>query len=295
MQIYEMKLSELQESTLIEGENGILSKKGRGFHFPSSFAVDNLPHLIWSDDYLCDPSYRVKRDYVDCFEILNVISGKLELKHDGKEYTAGEGDVVFIDLHNPHCYRALETVRIQQYLINGDPLKAYSHLLGGYGSVFKKDSRMSYQLTCLQNEAMRQVPNDHSIACIILGLISSLILSADQEKTDPVQQARYYIADHYKEDISLDDIARSVSLSKYYFSRQFEKEMGITPWKYLIETRIRNSIHMLLNTWMTVDEIAVSCGFSDATHFIRTFKKITGDTPGTFRRKNSGEEKTGIT
>ncbi len=291
MQIYDMKLSQLQESTLIEGENGILSKKGRGFHFPSGFALKNLPHLIWSDDYLCDTSYEVNRAYVDCFEILNVISGKLELSLDGKEYMVGEDDVVFIDLRDPHHYRAIGNVRVQQYLIDGDPLQAYCQLLSGEsGPVYRKDSRISYQLTCLQNETRRQVPNDFSIAYMIIGLVTSLTLSVDGEKTDPIQQARYYIADHFMENISLDDIAKSVSLSKYYFSRQFEKEVGVTPWRFLIETRIRNSMQMLIHTRMTVDEIAVNCGFSDATHFIRTFKKITGDTPGIFRRKNEGSE-----
>ncbi len=291
MQNYDMKLSQLQESTVIEEESGILSKKGRGFHFPSGFAVKNLPYLIWSDEYICSPSYEVNRDYVACFEILNVISGRLELKLGGNDYIAEDGDVVFVNLRDPHHYRASGNVRLQQYLIEGEPIPAYFELLRSKcGPVFRKDSRISYQLTCLQNETMRQVPNDYTIAYLIMGLLTSMALCVEQEMADPIQQARYYIADHFREDISLDDIARSVSLSKYYFSRQFEKEMGVTPWKYLIETRIRNSIHMLMHTHMTVDEIAVSCGFSDATHYIRTFKKNTGHTPGAFRRMNGMEQ-----
>ncbi len=291
MQNNDMKLSQLQESTVIEEESGILLKRGRGFHFPSSFAVKNLPYLIWSDEYICSPSYEVNREYVACFEILNVMSGSLELTLDGKDYTAGEGDVVFADLRDPHYYKAAGKVQLQQYLIEGNPLPAYFHLLNERcGPVFRKDSRIVYQLTCLQNETMRRMPNDFSIAHIIMGFLTSLTCSLEQKVEEPIQQARYYIAEHFKEEISLDDIARAVSLSKYYFSRRFEKEVGVTPWKYLIETRIRNSMQLLSHTRMTVDEIAVNCGFSDATHFIRTFKKVTGYTPGSFRKHDENRE-----
>ena len=280
-----MALNQVQKKAIIPNEAGILSQKGRGFHFPSDFAGNHLIHLLWSDEFICDENYKVNRESLACYELFNIVQGKMTVRTGGKTYTATDGNLVFLDLRFRHYYKADTVLQVQQYLIEGAPLQAYYQLLTEKnGPVFQKDSRISFQLSSLKNETMKKVPNDHLISYLLVGVLTSLSLSAVGETADPIRQARYYIADHYRENISLDDIAAAVSLSKYYFSRRFEKETGSTPWEYLTETRIRNSMQLLTHSYLTVDEIAMSCGFSDATYFIRTFKKLTGFTPGVFRR-----------
>lgn len=280
-----MKLSHLQNESIIPNEQGIISRSGRGFYFSSSFARENLYHLVWSDEYICDVNYSLERNYLNCYMIMNMMAGRLSVRSEDKTYAADDGSVVFLDLRKPHAYRAETTSHMQQFMMNGGALAAYYDLLTKEnGPVFHKDSRLQYLMNALQNETMVSIPNDHSISMLITGILCSLTGTLEINRhVDPVRQAQYYINDHYRENISLDDIAEFVNLSKYYFSRLFEKETGRPPWKYLIETRLRNAMQMLTHSHLSVEEIAFSCGFSSAAHFIRIFKEHTGFTPGTFR------------
>ena len=95
------------------------------------------------------------------------------------------------------------------------------------------------------------------------------------------------MSEHYAEQISLEDIARELSLNKSYFSRHFRKETGYSPWEYLTRVRMQAAFRLLSASSDSVEVIAEACGFASASHFIRTFKKETGMTPHYFRRQFS--------
>lgn len=104
-------------------------------------------------------------------------------------------------------------------------------------------------------------------------------------ESDSIRKAKLYIEDNYGENISLDDIAGAASLSKYYFLRLFEKETGCAPWEYLTKTRIRAAMQLLAGSQETVSEIALACGFANASGLIRVFRRYTNYTPGSFRKQ----------
>lgn len=280
-----MELNRVQKKSIIPNEKGILSRRGRGFHFSSAFARKNLYYLTWSDEYVCDSSYQVDREMLDCYLLMNVISGKMALKYEEKKYSLTDSHMVLLDLRKPHFYRAETVTQMQQYMLHGAALPAYYTLLTEKnGPVFHKDSRIQYLLNSLKRETIVPVPNDHTISMLITTMLCSLTGSLNLVDNDPVRQAKFFINDHYNEEISLEDIAGSVSLSKYYFSRLFEKETGQTPWDFLVETRLRNAMQMLTHSNASVEEIGASCGFSNTAHFIRSFKAHTYYTPGAFRK-----------
>ncbi len=279
------KLDRVQIDSIITNEDGILARQGRGFHFCTPFARENLYHLSWSDEYICDSTYKVDREYLNCFLLMNLVSGKMTLQTEGAGWTVGDSDLVLLDLKKPHVYQAETRIQVQQYMLNGSVLPAYYRLLTEKGGpVFKKDSRLQFLLSSLKKESMAPMPDDHVISMLITNILCALSGSMRGRERDPVRQAQYYINDHYREEITLDDIAASVSLSKYYFSRMFEKEVGTTPWEFLIQTRLRNAMQMLTHSSASVDEIAELCGFATTNHFIRTFKAHTFFTPGAFRK-----------
>ena len=281
----EKKLDRVQIDSIIRDEGGILARQGRGFHFCTPFARENLYHLSWSDEYICDDTYRVDRDYLNCFLLMNLVSGKMTLQAEGKQWTLGDSELVLLDLKKPHIYQADTKIQVQQYMLNGGALPAYyKHLTEKDGPVFRKDSRLQFLLSSLKKESLAPMPDDHVISMLITNILCSLSGSMRGRERDPVRQAQYYINDHYREELTLEDIADAVSLSKYYFSRMFEKEVGTTPWEFLIQTRLRNAMQMLTHTSASVDEIAEFCGFATTNHFIRSFKSHTNFTPGAFRK-----------
>jgi AraC-like DNA-binding protein len=60
--------------------------------------------------------------------------------------------------------------------------------------------------------------------------------------------------------------------------------MGVSPKEYLIDFRIRNARRLLLNTGMTVTEVAAAVGYNDGVNFSKIFKQRVGCSPGSFRK-----------
>ena len=97
--------------------------------------------------------------------------------------------------------------------------------------------------------------------------------------------AKKYIADHYMEKITLDDIAQLVFLNPVYFSILFKQEVGINFVDYLNKYRIEVSKRYLRDISQSLSGIADLVGFTNAKYFSKIFKRIVGITPSQYRSK----------
>jgi AraC-like DNA-binding protein len=86
------------------------------------------------------------------------------------------------------------------------------------------------------------------------------------------------------EELRLTDLARLAGLSPFHFLRLFKREMGITPYQYLIMARIRRAVGLLRDTRSPVTQIAFEVGFGDLSNFINTFRREIGCSPSRFRK-----------
>ncbi len=102
---------------------------------------------------------------------------------------------------------------------------------------------------------------------------------------DPIEMAKNYICHHIDQDISLDEVAHKLGLNPSYFSQLFKKETGETFVKYRIRLRMERAKELLLQKDVKVIDIPFLIGLNDHPHFTKTFKKYTGQTPSSFRRK----------
>jgi AraC-like DNA-binding protein len=93
-----------------------------------------------------------------------------------------------------------------------------------------------------------------------------------------------YLSTHLSQPISVADMARRARLSSSRFHAVFQNEFGVAPGRYLLEMRVRHAAELLTGTDWTLAHIASLCGFADVHHFARTFKRLTGSTPGAHRR-----------
>ena len=87
------------------------------------------------------------------------------------------------------------------------------------------------------------------------------------------------------EEISLDDVARRVNMSTFYFCKMFKKATGVTFTEYLSLVRVSKAKNLLLNPNLRISEIAFEVGFQSLTHFNRVFRKIVGQSPTQYRTK----------
>lgn len=108
-------------------------------------------------------------------------------------------------------------------------------------------------------------------------------ISAQPKQTthSVVALASEYIEANLNEIVRLDEIAAVVHISPFYLNRIFQKEMGVPPYTYLLQTRIQKSLELLLRT-NSIAEATHHFGFSDQSHFTRLFKRTIGITPKKF-------------
>jgi len=99
-----------------------------------------------------------------------------------------------------------------------------------------------------------------------------------------VIEAIKYIQFNYSNDISVDDIANAVGISRSHLYRVFVSNLDQSPIDYLTEYRINEACNLIKNTNLSISQIAVSVGFFDQFYFSRVFKKIKNVPPSKYLR-----------
>ena len=88
---------------------------------------------------------------------------------------------------------------------------------------------------------------------------------------------------HLERDLKLDDLESVTSLNKFYLTRVFQRDVGLSPHKYQTALRVHHAKNKLAGGEKVTD-VARDLGFSDQAHFTHAFKRYTQTTPGRFRR-----------
>lgn len=92
-----------------------------------------------------------------------------------------------------------------------------------------------------------------------------------------------FIQAHYAEDVSLQSIANAASISRSEASRCFQSYLHTSPVNYLLKYRVERSMQLLRDSNMTVEAVALECGFSSSAYFCKLFRAQTGMTPKQYR------------
>lgn len=92
------------------------------------------------------------------------------------------------------------------------------------------------------------------------------------------------IEDRAHEELDLGGLAQSAGLSPFHFLRIFKRETGVTPYRFIVQTRIRNAIEFLRDTSEPVTDIAFDVGFGDLSNFINAFRREVGCSPREYRK-----------
>ncbi len=103
------------------------------------------------------------------------------------------------------------------------------------------------------------------------------------------EQVTAYLAAHFRDPISADDIAAAVGLHPKYLSSMFKRISRIGLWDYVLHLRIAEAQRLLLQTDMKVMDIAFESGFNNPSTFYHAFRKMTGGvSPRQFRLEMRG-------
>ncbi len=105
-----------------------------------------------------------------------------------------------------------------------------------------------------------------------------------------VKLAREEIALRIRDRLRVADVAAKLQLSATHFAKAFKNSVGDTPYRWYQRARIARSMQMLSDGNLSLAEIATECGFTDESHYITSFSRLVGITPGRWRRKKLAPE-----
>lgn len=255
----------------------------------------------------------------DFIEMVFILSGKGTHIIDGVAYPIEKGDVFIVNKNIPHSYQAFPGCPIKVYNCIFQPefiagmLSGYSDFVDtAYRYLFhslseektpKKYIKIigvdTYEIKVILDEIRDEYVRHQKgyLHIIRAEMIRMLILIfrlyyAEKKKRREhgpyrkilVEHTLEYMRKHYKEPITCEQLAGREYISSSYFSRIFHEETGYSVIQMLQRVRIEAAVELLQTTVFTVDMIAEKVGYSDLKHFYKIFKKITGHTPGRYRR-----------
>ena len=123
------------------------------------------------------------------------------------------------------------------------------------------------------------------LKCIILKIANHFSSSSKENKT--VRRIMDFVEENHSDRLDNHTIAAHFGYHPYYVSSLFKSNTGKTLHQYVLESRLKHGCELLINTDMTVSDIAAACGFQNANHFSVKFKNRYGDSPTDWRRINS--------
>jgi len=102
-------------------------------------------------------------------------------------------------------------------------------------------------------------------------------------RSDTLQTAKRYLDSRVREDVTLEDVAMQVNMSKYYFVGLFKTAYGVTPMRYHKLARIEKAKEMIQYTQASISEVAEAFGYPDVQAFSRAFRQVEGVPPTYYR------------
>lgn len=221
--------------------------------------------------------------------------GQRIVQVDGEPHTVSANECFIINPNQPHSCR-IDAQGGQDYcVISISPRLFYEifrEMFGKDGFPYFSQVRIPDPLIVarLANWLEKQSPKKLTDEQEFNNILRELILRyADLEISMQPKHIRRlvvtiaceYIEMNSNRMIHMDEIANMAHISPFYLNRMFREEIGVPPYAYLLQTRIKKSLNFLLRT-NSIAQTSCFMGFSDQSHFTRFFKRDIGVTPKRF-------------
>lgn len=160
--------------------------------------------------------------------------------------------------------------------------------------VFDISKELNEELTTIRHSIIHtyeQINYQQSLQLytLILKLVSKIDSSEWIGKTHDKRVVKVieFIDVHYNENLTNEALANLAAMASNSFLRLFKKAMGVTLQRYLQKVRIEKALLEMHNSSMSIEQIALLCGFADRHHFSKVFKQVVGMPPGIFRQQKT--------
>ncbi|MDO4633782.1 MAG: AraC family transcriptional regulator [Eubacteriales bacterium] len=229
-----------------------------------------------------------------------VISGRGSFTVNGRTAEIGLGEMFLICPDQDVSYTADADDPWQYAWIGFDGMRA-ENIVQHCGFTPQQQtlevSSLESILRCIDKileNRLQTFSNDLKRKSCLLDLLSRLVdqntqrssLRLESEKDTQsiyVHHAVEYIRAAYADGINVTDVANHVGISRTYLNNTFQKDLGISVQKFLIDFRLHRAANLLLSTTRLVSEISEAVGYDDPLAFSKSFKKKFGTSPRQYR------------
>lgn len=245
---------------------------------------------------------RVEVHHHDFYEIYLFLRGTVSYRVEGRIYHLEPGDLLFIspmELHQLMVEDAMSPYERIVLWVDKAYLESFGELTACFDTAAPSHSNL-LRLTSSQRsdvrlrmeELVRESYQDrYGSALCAQGIFLQLMVQlnriamgsgyprdAGEESTPLVTQVLGYIAAHYHEPITLDELAARFYVSKYHLSHEFSRVVGTSVYRYITLKRLLIA-RQLLAEGGSPGSVCTACGFQDYTNFYRAFRSQYGISP----------------
>lgn len=266
---------------------------------PSDLAMTLPFYGLESGHFYAEKDYLVAREYHDSFLFLFCILGTGIVSSNNLTLSLSPGSAVLLDCHAPHSYHTKDEAWEFLWIhFNGAMAKTYYDLVNddnprvmdftGNEEFLQLFSSLSENLS--DKDVSGSLHHSLQIERLLMEAAACRNNSGAGAGTDwldgTIKKAVEMLRENYSSSVSLDDLCKELHISKYHFVRSFKKVMGIPPYAFLVNYRITQAKRLLVQSPLTIEEIAERTGFKDSAGFIASFKSHVGETPLHYRKEH---------
>ena len=230
-------------------------------------------------------------------ELFFIVGGKGQFLIDDQLYPVDINTLVMINPNVTHTEVSLNAQPLEYIVLGIDGIElATSNTSNGQFSILNHYESMEIS-SCLRNilREMEQKNPGYEDVCqaymeiLIIRLMrtTALAVPAEPQTVSTNRQCaavRRYIDLHFKEPLTLEQLAEEGHMNKFYLSHAFKKEYGLSPINYMISKRIEESKYLLAETDLSMSQIAQLLGFSSLSYFSQVFHRTQDITPKEYRQ-----------
>ncbi len=239
-----------------------------------------------------------KGSFSDEFKLIYIIKGTGFIHFENhEEIEISQGKILIIMPHQKYEYYHIYETEWKEYFIRFEADTIYLELIK---TIFEKQNqivtvgfneeilRLFHRTRdVIRNElTSSQVYLSGMLLCLV-GIINAELKNSAAEKKEiqAIDKAKLIMNENVMNKISLHEISLELNIGYSTFRKNFKKYVGLSPAKYFNELRLNKAKQLLIESTLSIKEIAYMLNFSTIEHFATTFKKNNGYTPKDFRVK----------
>ena len=291
---------------------GIREGSARAARYEDGFRVlqGRREHVTYLDDssvriWYSDVPWRYEIHDHSAVEVLLTIHGTVTYTVEDTVYQVCKGEVLIIPPDTPHSLSMEEGSSRYLFLFEPDAIMSMRdiksiamyfnkpfHLRDGSEAHVRIRELLLRARDAYEKREMMWNTVCYSCILRIYATLGQQYLSGVRPRTDDglrnmdsevITAVMTYINNHYREELSLEDVARFAGFSRYYFSRSFKRQTGYSFKDYLCQKRLQVAMDLLIRTNHSMRDVAIESGFGSVATFNRVFREKKGCTPTQYR------------